>query len=406
MKGGQPLLYFFGAFVILLFLIFIDYYFGRIHHLKHVKKHSFPVRHSDITIFTSGPLLFEKMLADISEAQHHIHMLFYIFRNDEFGMKVLRLLEEKAKEGVRVRVLIDMVGSHRFPRRLMKEMSLKGVEIEYCHTPSFPFFFFHLQNRNHRKITVIDGKIGYLGGFNIGNEYIDLHQRLSPWRDCHVRFTGEGVWDLQLQFLTDWTEATWRGPEENERELYFPALAQGRVEHQFFAFEGDCWEDKVVEMISSAKRKIIIGSPYFIPSKRAFAAILDAVKRGVEVVLIVPEMSDHPLIQEASYRFLRRLIRLNCCSVYRYREGFYHAKVFVIDDDICSVGTANFDNRSFYFNHELNSMFRDPGMVIEMLEIAEMDLSKSTKLTADMLRHRNFVGVLKEWFAILLSPLL
>jgi cardiolipin synthase A/B len=405
-KGGPPLLYLFGTVIILLLLILIDYVFGRLYHLKHVKKHDFPVRHSHITIFTSGPLLFEKMLADITEAKHHIHMLFYIFRNDEFGMTLLKLLEQKASEGVKVRILIDRIGSHRFPRKLMKKMSLKGVEMEYCHTPSFPFFFFHLQNRNHRKITVIDGKIGYLGGFNVGNEYMDLHKRLSPWRDCHVRFTGEGVWDLQKQFMTDWTEATWRGIELTEKELYYPDLPRGNVQHQFFAFEGDCWEDKVSEMISYAKKSVIIGSPYFIPSKKAFGAILDAIKRGVEIILIVPEMSDHLFIQEASYRFLRKLIRFNCCSVYRYRNGFYHAKIFIIDDHICSIGTANFDNRSFYFNHELNSLFKDPDMVNEMLDIAKIDLSKSTKLTANMLQHRNLSGVLKEWVAILLSPLL
>jgi cardiolipin synthase A/B len=150
----------------------------------------FPLRNSNITIFTNGTDLFKQMVKDMKDARHHIHLLFYIFRDDPFGSLVLELLENKVKEGVEVRLLFDWLGSWQFSRRRIKELRKKGIEVSFCHKPRFPFFFYTLQNRNHRKIIVIDGKIGYLGGFNIGKEYVNRDEVLNPWKDCHVRYTG------------------------------------------------------------------------------------------------------------------------------------------------------------------------------------------------------------------------
>ncbi|MCU9613335.1 cardiolipin synthase [Caldibacillus lycopersici] len=389
--------------IIFVFLLFLDLYLGRKSHLRSVKTHSFPLRHSDVEIIIKGPLLFDRIFQDIERAQHHIHMLFYIFRDDSFGQELFSLLQKKAAEGVEIRILIDWLGSIGFPRKVIKDLKRKGIDIAFGHTPSFPYLFYKVQSRNHRKITIIDGQIGYLGGFNVGKEYVDKDPKLSPWRDCHVRITGEGVEDLQLQFLTDWTEATKRPPEHAD-QLY-PPLQKGRIQHQFVSFEGVGLEDKVCQLLQNAKKKVIIGSPYFIPGKKAFTALKQTIKRGVEVTLIVPKVSDHLLIKEASYRYLRKLLSLGCV-IYQYREGFYHAKVFIIDDETCSIGTANFDKRSFYFNHEMNSIFYDSEMVDHMLKIAHLDISKSSRLHKEALNKPNAFEKVKEWIALLVSPFL
>lgn len=394
-------LFFIIPFLVIV-LLFVDFYFGRKQHLQNMHIYQFPIRHSNIDIFINGTELFRQMVQDMKTARHHIHVQFYIFRDDPFGSLVLELMEKKVNEGIEVRLLIDWLGSLQFPRRRMKELRKKGIEIAFCHVPRFPFFLYTSQSRNHRKIIVIDGKIGFLGGFNIGKEYVNRDEVLNPWRDCHVRFTGEGVQDLQTQFLTDWKTAT---NVKMKKSNYFPVLPKGDIKHRFYSFEGKDLEEKICELLRSAKRNIVIGTPYFIPGKKAFSELKQSLKRCVDITLVVPEISDHPFIKEASYRYLRQLLKLGC-KVYQYRSGFYHAKVFIIDDDICSIGTANFDKRSFYYNYEMNSVFYDRELVLRMLEIAEIDLSKSTPLHFRKLERQKFHVVLKEWIAFVLSPLL
>lgn len=362
----------------------------------------FPLRNSNITIFTNGTDLFKQMVKDMKDARHHIHLLFYIFRDDPFGSLVLELLENKVKEGVEVRLLFDWLGSWQFSRRRIKELRKKGIEVSFCHKPRFPFFFYTLQNRNHRKIIVIDGKIGYLGGFNIGKEYVNRDEVLNPWKDCHVRYTGEGVQDLQTQFLIDWEKATNLKPKSSD---YFPILEKGKIKHQFFSFEGKYLEELICQLLRTAKEKVVIGTPYFIPGKKAFSELKQCTKRGVEITIIIPEVSDHPFIKEASYRYLRPLLRSGN-NIYEYHEGFYHAKIFIIDDRLCSIGTANFDKRSFYYNFEMNSVFYDREMIEEMSKISSLDLSKCTPLQYQKLKQLKFISLLKEWVATILSPLL
>lgn len=389
-------------FVIFICLLFLDFYFGRRQHLKEIDSFHFPIRYSNMEIFTNGTNLFQQTVRDIKGANHHIHILFYIFRDDPFGSLMLELLEKKRAEGVQVRLLIDWVGSLYFPRRRIKELRKRGIEISFCHVPSFPFLLYKLQSRNHRKIMVIDGKIGFLGGFNIGKEYVNRDEVLNPWRDCHVRFTGEGVQDLQKQFLTDWRKA---GNHFIEHADYYPHLEKGDIKHQFFTYEGTGLEEDICHLLDSAKEQVIIGSPYFIPGKKAFLQLKQCIKRGVDVTIIVPGISDHPLIKEGSFRYLRKLLQLGC-TVYHYQEGFYHAKVFIIDQDLCSIGTANFDKRSFYYNYEMNSIFYDKNITKQMLDIANRDIAKSSPVTLKKLYPKKVSAVVKEWIAFVISPLL
>jgi len=209
--------------------------------------------------------------------------------------------------------------------------------------------------------------------------------------------------DLQLQFLTDWAEA------KREKMLdgahYFPHLEKGPIVHQFQSFEGVGLEEEICKLIQEAKREVTIGTPYFIPGKKAFQSVKHALRRGVHITIILPNMSDHFLIKEASYRYLRKLCPLGA-SIYHYHEGFYHAKVFIVDEKLCSIGTVNMDKRSFYFNHEMSCFFYDHEMVKKMIQMVKRDLLKSTKLNIEMLDGRGSALWVKEWLAFLVSPFL
>ncbi len=206
--------------LIIIILLWIDYKWGQARNKQKAKQIIFPRRRSDVSVFTSGTELFQDFFAEIEQAKGHIHILFYIIKNDSFSQQFLKLLAQKAKNGIEVRLLVDRLGSYKLSKQAIAGLKQSGVHFSYCFTPRFPFFFYHLQKRNHRKIAVIDGKIGYWGGLNIGKEYINEDPKLSPWRDYHLKMTGEGVQDLQTAFLTDWLSAT--KEDSLNKTHYFP----------------------------------------------------------------------------------------------------------------------------------------------------------------------------------------
>lgn len=374
----------------------LDYKFGRKNHFANFKSHEFPYRESNIEIFTHGNDLFNHMFKEIRNAQNHIHVLFYICNNDEFSQDFLTLLKDKAKEGVEVRLLLDWVGGFQIKKKEINELKNAGVQFSFSNKPRAPYFFYTSQARNHRKITIIDGRTGYMGGYNIGNEYVDLDPKLSPWRDYHLIITGEGVQDLQTQFLTDWGSATKTNLLQNE--VYFPKLPRGTTRHKLISNEGFLLEDSFSDLISGAKESITIGSPYFIPSKKVFNKLKRAIDRGVSLTILVPYISDHALVQEASYPYLRELLEKGA-NVHQFKNGFYHAKVLLVDDEVCDLGTANFDNRSFFLNQEINCFIYDPAMIDKVKAILKEDLNDSEKITKEDLESLGFFTTIKEWLA-------
>lgn len=391
----------FFIFILIAIFIFgvyltIDYKMGRKNHLPSIKSNAFPFRVSNLEIFTHGTDLFNSMFSEIKNAKKHVHVLFYICHNDRFGNEFLALLKEKSLEGIEVRLLLDWAGSMKIKKKKIKELKDAGVQFSFSNMVNFPYFFYSSQARNHRKITVIDGSVGYMGGYNIGNEYIDLDPKLSPWRDYHLKITGEGVTDLQTQFLLDWQEATKTNLLQNE--IYFPKLEKGTIKHKLASTEGFLLEEIFSNLINEAAKSITIGSPYFIPSKRILNDLLNALQRGVHLTIIVPYKSDHALVQEASYSYLRKLIT-NGANVYQYKKGFYHAKVLLIDDSICDLGTANFDNRSFFLNHEINCYIYDHHKIEEVKQILSTDLADSEKVSLEALNSKGFTSTLKEMIA-------
>ena len=251
---------------------------GRKRHLLHLDHQTYPIRESSIQLFSSGPELFSDLFTELKKAKAHIHIQFFIVKDDEFSLEFLTLLKEKAGEGVEVCLLLDWMGSFKGKKVIIRQLENTGVDYAFCHVPKPPFPFYTLQVRNHRKITVIDGKIGYVGGFNIGKEYINLDPILNPWRDYHLKILGEGVQDLQQIFLTDWGKSI--NVPLQKKGIYFPPLEKGTYRHQYFASEGFHLEDTFSNLIRNADHSIIIGTPYFIPGKKVFPDFLQLCSEG------------------------------------------------------------------------------------------------------------------------------
>lgn len=396
------------AGLIILVIIFIiaasaDFFFGRYFHRIKSRRSSYPVRNGRIQLITSGPDLFSNYFDDLYKAKKNIHVLFYIVKNDRFSNLFFDILIEQARNGIAVRLLLDWFGSRMVSRKLIKKARSSGVEVEFCHRPRFPFTFFALQQRNHRKVTIIDGKIGYVGGFNVGKEYIDLDPVLSPWRDYHLRIEGEGIADLQREFLFDWEKAT--GRSHLKDISLFPTLEKGPMLYRFFPTQGVDAEEQILELINQADQSIFIGTPYFIPPDKLISGLEQAIHRGVAVTILVPNKSDHPLVKEASLHYLHRILAAGG-EVFEYEAGFFHAKVILIDGKICDIGTANFDYRSFKINYEINCFIYDQDFIKKAERTVQEDISKSRRTSISKLNNPAITTRLKKWTGMMLKHFL
>nr|WP_174734787.1 cardiolipin synthase [Mesobacillus harenae] len=389
------------GFILLLFVwLMADFSLGRKKHLSQARFETYPVRSGSLVLFTKGEKLFTDMFNELKKAEHHIHVLFYIAKNDQISCDFLAILKDKAKAGIEVRLLLDRIGSKSVSRQMIKDLKQSGVKFSFCNVPRFPYIFYSTQVRNHRKITIIDGKVGYLGGYNLGKEYIDKDPELSPWRDYHLKLIGESVQDLQQEFLLDWNRTVKTGLLKER--VYFPQLPKGPLQQQIVASEGVHLEQVLSSLIKKADQSITIGTPYFVPSKRLQEDMLHALKRGIRLTILFPHQADHILVKEASYYFLRPLLKEGA-RVYEYMKGFYHAKVILIDDKVCDLGTANFDKRSIFLNHELNCIIFDETFSQKMAAVLHKDILDSEELTLMKLSGFNPFRTLKEKAALSIS---
>lgn len=356
----------------------------------------------NIEFIADGEDFFKILLEDVDKAVQHIHMMFYIFRDDETGMKFIEELCRKASEGVSVYLLADYVGSHGLKKTTIEQLTSCGVHFSFSRKIYLPFLFSSLNKRNHRKITIIDGKIGYVGGFNVGDEYAGKKPKFGYWRDYHLRVTGEAVMGLQKQFLFDWKAEN--APLQVD-DSFYPPLPKGETEIKYHITNGFGVKESFAEYINKATASIIIGSPYFIPGEMVQKSLVDAIQRGVSVKLILPMRADHPLVKEASYRYLVELIEEGG-EVYQYMNGFYHAKVMVVDNQICDIGTANFDQRSFHINGEINCIFQSTEVLDQIMKVINRDFIQSERLDLARLKKRTISNRLISPFARLLSHFL
>ncbi|WP_445488915.1 cardiolipin synthase [Niallia sp. 03133] len=399
----KSLLFIIFILLILILLLSIDFHLGRKHHLKKISRHNHAFRYSDFHLYRDGTELFPDLFSSIKNAKNHIHILFYTVKADSISNEFLSLLKDKANEGVEVRLILDWLGSFKLKKKAVNKLKSAGVQFRYCQIPKLPFLFFSLQVRNHRKITIIDGNIGFMGGFNIGKDYIHANLKLSPWRDYHMKIEGEGIEDLQRAFLIDWLEASKINLLQND--VYFPKQKKGHSRHQTIPSKGKYLEEELAHIIRNSNSSLIIGTPYFIPSKQLTQELILALKRNVSVTFLLPNNADHLLVKEASFPPLRILLSKGA-QVFQYTHGFFHGKVLVADDEICLIGSSNFDKRSIFLNHEINCSIYDPVFIRHMKEVIADDLQTSNEIFYEDIASPSPWQFIKERTALILSPFL
>lgn len=362
-----------------------------------------------VEIFDDGNEKFEALLHDINQAKHHIHIQYYIFKLDNLGQRIMNELLKKAKQGVKVRVLFDEMGSRGVRKRHFKELIEAGGEVEVFFPSILPLINPRLNFRNHRKIVVIDGRIGYIGGFNVGDEYLGLSDRFGYWRDTHLRIEGSAVHPLQTRFILDWNQASAKN-DINYSERHFPIIPQkGTAALQIISSGPDTeWEvikNNYLHLIANAKKYVYIQSPYFIPDESFFDAIRIATLTGIDVRIMIPNKPDHMFVYWATYSYVGPLVEAGA-KVYHYEKGFIHAKMIVVDDEIASVGTANIDVRSFSLNFEVNALIYDRTLAHRLAEIFESDILDCSELTVELYKNRSNYTKFRESISRLLSPIL
>lgn len=366
---------------------------------------------TETVVLTNGNQTFTRILEEISKAKHHIHFEYYIVRDDEIGTQIKDLLIEKAKSGVQVRFLFDAVGSFQLGSKYIKELRAAGVEIVSFSPVRVPVFNNKINFRNHRKIIVVDGDVGFVGGLNIGDEYLGRDEYFGFWRDTHLYVRGEAVRTLQLIFLQDWYYAT---DESLLTPSYLtPALANedgkkyGGV--QMIAGGPDQeWEvikSLYFSMITSARKSIWIASPYFVPDDDIFTALKVAALSGLDVRLLVPKRPDKRIVYYASRSYFPEMMDAGV-KIFQYEKGFLHSKVVVVDEQVASIGTANMDMRSFHLNFEVNAFLYNTESVITLVEDYEQDLHDAKPIAKEVFANRPFYQKVFESLARLASPLL
>lgn len=357
---------------------------------------------NETAVYADGEEAFEAMLESIAKANHHIHIEFYIIRDDNLGFRFEQLLIRKAREGVEVRLLYDGIGSRRLGRSFLNRLRRAGVETGCFFPPLTTFLDKRINYRNHRKIVVVDGKTAYFGGMNLGDEYMGGNPKFGYWRDTHFRMQGDAVLWIQYAFLADWhlVAKQWL-----TAPVYYPSQClHGNEFVQIVKSDPDeTMLELMFNIIVAAKKRVYIETPYFIPHSSVLMAIKTAVKRGVDVRIIVPGKPDKKLVYHASLSYVQELLQAGV-RFYRYQKGFLHAKVLISDNLACS-GSANMDMRSFCGQFELNAVFFDEKVVKRLIQDFHADLNVSGEIMLQEFMRRPKIQRMKEVFARLLSPL-
>ena len=370
-----------------------------------------PFKDNDVQIYTSGYELFPALLRSIAAARHHIHLDTYIFDDDPLGRLVADALIAKARAGVEVRVVYDDVGCWRVPGSFFARMRREGIDVAAFMPVRFPAFTSKVNYRNHRKLCVIDGVEGYVGGMNIAVRYVKgLHGGDMPWRDTHLRLRGSVVYALQRAFLVDWYFAARTLITDHS---YYPPMPW-RIENNCLAQVVTSspiapWPDIMqgfVRILLAAKRYVYIETPYFLPTEPILFAMRTAALAGIDVRLMIPRRSDSHLLEWASVSYVMQTVQAGV-KIKMYEGGFNHSKLLVCDDELCTCGSANVDFRSFENNFEANVFFYDRMLALRMKDVYLADEAQCTDI-ADVaeLHRRPFVRRLAESLIRLLSPLL
>jgi cardiolipin synthase A/B len=363
---------------------------------------------NSVETFINGKDKFEALIKDIKSSKEFIHIEYYIFRLDGLGKTIISELKKKVDEGVEVRLLADGMGSK----------SLRGKDIKYIRSLGIKFYLFfpgilpyintRLNFRNHRKIVVIDGKVGYVGGFNVGDEYINKGKQFDFWRDTHVRIKGRAVDELNKRFILDWDYAS--EGELNTYEKYFPNQAEeGDIGIQIISSGPDHKEEYIknayMKIINDAKKSVYIQTPYLVLDEPMKEALKIAALSGIDVRIMVPGEPDHFFMAWILSANMGELMEYGV-KIYKYKKGFIHSKTIVADGKVASIGTANLDIRSFQLNFEINAIIFNCDFASKQEEIFNKDIEDSKLVTLEEYNNRGRSIRIKEALIRLIAPIL
>lgn len=360
---------------------------------------------NDVEIFTNGRDKFESLLKDIEQAKTSINLQYYIFEDDNIGHRLSELLIRKASEGVKIRLIYDHVGSFHVKKKFFKRLRAVGIDAHPFFKVRFPLFGYRVNWRNHRKLVIIDGKIGYIGGMNVADRYID-GGKFDVWRDTHLRITGPGVAALFYSFAVDWN---FMGEPLLEKDNQDAPAITGDVGLQLIT-SGPTNQWNNVELmfhkaISGARERVFIQTPYFLPTEGLLKALVTAALAGVDVRIMMPLRTDSAILRYASFSYITECLRAGI-KIYLYKPGMLHSKAIIIDDQLTSVGSTNFDFRSFEHNFEANMFIYSAEFNRQSVNIFMADQHQCVRILAAEWKKRPLKKKLAESTLRLLSPIL
>lgn len=361
---------------------------------------------NDLDIFFNGKDKFDALIDDLKAAREYIHLQYYIFEDDVIGRQIADILIDRAKNGVKVRIIYDHIGSIHVRNRFFKEMKQAGIEVYPFFRVAFPPFATRMNWRNHRKIVVIDGYIGYIGGMNIADRYITGRPKFEDWRDTHVRLTGPAVAALQFSFAVDWN---FMGQPLIEERAGINTSKDNDIGLQLIT-SGPTSQWRNVAMvflkaISSASKRIYIQTPYFLPTEALLKALQAAALSHVDVRIMIPRHSDSNVMTYASFSYISECIRAGI-KIYLFEAGMMHAKTMIVDDDWSTIGSTNFDFRSFEHNFEANLLIYSSEINNRMVQQFSADMKNCKRVRPNEWRRRPVLQKAKESIVRLLSPIL
>ena len=362
--------------------------------------------HNDARLLIDGREAFPAMFAGMEAANEYIIVQFYIIRDDTLGQQMKEILERKAREGVRVYVLFDEIGSYELPRAYRRDLATAGAIILPFRTSRGLRNRFQINFRNHRKIMIADGHVAYVGGLNVGDEYMGRNSQFGAWRDVMVEVRGPVVQAIQFAFLEDWYWATGDVPDIDWTPL--PATGGNETALCLASDPSDVLETCglfFMHAINSAQKRIWIASPYFVPDTALVQALQLAALRGVDVRVMLPQKPDHKLVYLAAFSYIDEAEPAGV-KFYRFLPGFMHHKVILVDDDLAAVGTANFDNRSIRLNFEIMLLFANRPFAEAVSQMFESDFMVCRHVRASDVAARSFWFHFAIRFARLLAPVL
>jgi cardiolipin synthase len=375
----KKIMFFSGLAVVLFLLLFFwmdwDVKKGRAAYTKSHPLTITPIHSGDVTLYTKGNEFYNSLFYDIKNAKQYIYIHFFIARNDKISKKFFHALKQQAERGVDVNLSVDLLGGNGIAGDTLKDLKKHGVQFTYSRKSSLPFFFYSMHHRNHRRLVAIDGNISYIGGFNVGNEYLGRNKRFGKWQDYQLRISGNGAYEVQKQFIKDWEEDTGHKIKQKPQ-----TASSGKTKHQYLYSSGAGMEEKIIQQINSASTSVILATPYFVPSKALTHALMDANTRGVKIKILVTKKTDAWFTQPPSYPTLEKLVKQGA-EIYEFKDGFFHGKLIVIDEQLVNVGTLNWDQRSFFINDESNVVIYDKDVIKMITAKLEQDFQNSTKMT-------------------------